>query len=112
MLPHGFRADISIICVLARLTRPCSTWSGRKNYSMHATASLACVCQHERRDSATPFWRFVVLFVALPGCISVLTRRVPPAGAGLPLYPRSSGSQWRSAAYGTSGGLDTAPPHL
>jgi hypothetical protein len=46
------------------------------------------------------------------GWLSGLTQRVPPAGAGLPLYPRSLGSQWRSAAYGTSGGRGTAPPHL
>src|SRR5208337_3686380 len=52
MLLLGFRPDISIICVLARLTRPCSTWSGRKNYSMLAAASLAFVCQRERSDSA------------------------------------------------------------
>src|ERR1700726_1098179 len=52
MLLHEFLADISIICVLARLTRTCSTWSGRKNLSMHATASLAFVYQHERSDSS------------------------------------------------------------
>src|SRR6516225_5496268 len=28
---------------------------------------------------------------------------VPPAGAGLPLYPRPWGLQWRSARYETSG---------